>query len=171
MKTSLLTILLTVSVTSYSACGTKGQVFDEQIVKLNDSATLKITAYHENCLFLCGGIYEYRVRKKDAWFSRTIFRRVHDDPNPIPRKNVVVKSKKLAYFWFYDDLRVTLDGGNRWHSWNPSLNNQLNARFYLITKVAINKSGFGVLRIRAYDKKEKAKMVTDNFGKTWRKVK
>ena len=150
----------------------KGKIYQTFNKNINENFSILVTAHHESCRgFPCGVYYTYYSQNRITTKKIRLLEKLVDDPNDIHSENIVVKRDSLAYFWFLSHLRTTNDGGKTWSSWEADFNTNLEVDYYLIKKVEINRTGIGEMSLTEYvpDKNGILKLITTDFGKTWRK--
>lgn len=134
---------------------------------------IRVTAYAEDHGgFVPGAYYVFESSSDEGNGWREIFTFRHDDPNPIPRQQVVFLDNNIAFVfmgWMYS---VTKDGGTTWHTWTAEkdLPDWECCNYQLILSVNLTRTGTGVMRLdTTIDRRgEVPELRTNDYGQHWR---
>jgi len=150
--------------------GRKGEELERYVLD-GERMNLRVTAYRETGFFVtvAGAFYvlECQTGSGSSWREIATFR--HDDQITIPRDQLRAVNADVAYFYIGWIYAVTSDGGKSWVVWDAEndLPGWQPADYRFITGVELQPDGKGTMRVSTlrfpYDR-----LVTDDFGKTWR---
>jgi hypothetical protein len=142
----------------------------------NNNFKVKITALHEEGVYLGGAYFvcESAPIESNQWREFKAFR--VDDPNPIPHQRFHFVSEQTAYIYMADDFVVTVDGGQTWKVWRPLLPQPDGKLVYWgFVEATVETDGNGRAKLWRYDEQVKDRVEieirTNNFGQTWSVVK
>jgi hypothetical protein len=126
--------------------------------------------YEENGGFVAGAYYVFRSLPtgSDGWRDILTFR--HDDPNPIPRKQVRFLNNQVGFVFFGWMYAVTTDGGANWAVWDNSrdLPKWQCCNYRLINDVQLEPDGTGTMTLNVIpDRGEVPQLRTKDFGRHW----
>ncbi len=175
MKKHSTIFLLAFTLLVFSSCqDIPGRTFDTFEKEINRDYSINVTAYKVNCFIICDANYLIESVNNINGYRKEIYTFRNDDPNKIPAKNFIVKSKNFAYFWMRWEIGVTTNGGESWKIFNILEGSKIEdtvVNYGQIERINIYEDGSGKIFFSKY-KKEKGEfyyLETNDFGKTWQK--
>jgi len=131
----------------------------------------RVEAYDERNTFVGGAYYDFRSAPISSENWQTIMTFRHDDPVPIPRKNVRFVNEEVAYAFMGWKYVITTDSGKTWSLWNAEkdLARWQCCNYQLIKDVEVKRNGSGKMIMEPIPGRrgELPELHTTDFGRHW----
>lgn len=154
--------------------GDKGATYETAEMK-NGFFKVKITAYRETGISTPGAFFVFRSAPADSDDWRTFLDYRTDDPVSIPQERFHFVNDRTAYFWGYNDFLVTVNGGQSWSQWKPTVPDSGGKTYqWGIKEANIDVDGKGKMKLEGYDEQSNERITseifTENFGQNWNPI-
>lgn len=135
----------------------------------NRTFKLRVKMHTEKGFRLVGGaiyVFESAATGSESWKEIMTVR--HDDPNPIPRKQVRFVNDQVGYVFMRFKYAVTVDGGVTWSVWDATadLPDWRRSRAN-IEDVRLAPDGTGAMSLTSSTNQETPKLRTEDYGRHW----
>ena len=166
--TSVLTVMI-VSVCAFYQLPRRSNRILERWETSNGSFDLRVTAYGENGGgFVPGAYYVFESRRRDSETWREILTFRHDDPIPIPKRQVRFVNDDVAFGWMF---AVTTDKGSTWSKWSAKsdLPDWQCCNYGLIRDIELTATGSGKMWLDTTRNTRGVvpELKTIDFGRHW----
>ena len=132
---------------------------------------LRVEAYDERNAIVGGAYYDFRSAPVGSENWQTVMTFRHDDPVPIPRKNVRFVDEHVAYAFMGWKYAVTTDSGKTWSIWDAGkdLPHWQCCNYELIQNVVVGSDGSGKMSLKMISGRsgEVPDLQTRDFGRHW----
>ena len=138
---------------------------------IGKSLKFRVEEYGETNTYVAGAYYDFRYTLvgSENWSTIMTFR--HDDPVPIPRKNVRFVNDQIAYVFMGWKYAITTDSGKTWSLWNAEtdLPGWRCCNYELIGDIDIRPNGSGKMTTNQILGRsgELPVLHTTDFGRHW----
>jgi hypothetical protein len=150
----------------------RGKKIIEAWETTNGTFKIGVRVYpEENGGFVPGAYYVFRSAQltSDGWQEIFTFR--HDDPVPIPQKQIHFVSDKIGYVFMGWMYASTTDGGSKWSVWSAEkdLPGWQCCNYRLIQDVSVAPNGVGTMKLNPIPGRsgELPELRTKDYGRHW----